>query len=235
MRRIGFDHTNDSQRLRDYDNVPESGPHKDAHVRRVLPGSLQRFAMATWNSNGLLGKDATKSRKKLKYLNRLLNNYDVVAVQELHGDELACKRLKDDYRHSHLVNYSVGPCQATAGIAFFTKHSISDKTIGIPALDIFEPGRAGTLTLTFGDGDIYISNIHHFDLNDQHAVVRRVTAYHRKARSSSSGCSVSILAGDFNFLPPGEKASRVGIDGASFPSVADSGFHAARGKVWAPA
>ena len=58
--------------------------------RKVLPGNLQRFSLATWNSNGLLGKDAAKSRKKAKYLKRLLRTYDAVVVQELHGDELAC-------------------------------------------------------------------------------------------------------------------------------------------------
>jgi hypothetical protein len=100
---------------------------------------------------------------------------------------------------------------------------------------IFETGRAGTLTLAFEEGDIFINNVHHFDLEDEQAVVRRVTAYNKRARSNSTGRSVSFVAGDSNYLSQGEKASRVGIDGASYPSVAASGLHAARGRVWAPA
>ena len=169
--------------------------------RKVLPGGLQRFSLATWNSNGLLGKEAAKSRKKTKYLKNLLRTYDAVAVQELHGDEMACKRLANDYRHSHLLNFSPGPSLAIGGIAFFTKRSITDRFTAPPALDLFEAGRTGTLTLAFEDGDIFINNVHHFDLKDEHAVVGRVTDYNRRALSNTSGRSVSFVAGDFNFLP----------------------------------
>ena len=197
----------------------------------VCSGSPLRLVIRT----GCWFRNAAKSRKKTKYLKNLLRTYDAVAVQELHGDKIACKRFANDYRHSHLLNFSSGPSLATGGIAFFTKCSITDRSTAPPALDVFEAGRAGTLTLAFEDGDIFINNVHYVDLKDEHAVVRRVTAYNRRARSNSSGRSVSFVAGDFNFSPQGEKASRVGIDGVSFPTVADSGHHARRGRVWAPA
>ena len=85
--------------------------------RKVLPGGLQRISIATWNSNGLLGKEAATSRKKATHLKSLLGNYDVVAVLELHGDYHASKRLKQKHlRHSHFVKFSVGPSYATMAL-----------------------------------------------------------------------------------------------------------------------
>ena len=133
------------------------------------------------------------------------------------------------------MKFSVGSSCAIGGIAFFIELGLANKSIADLSMDVFEAARAGVLTIPFDDGDLFINNIHHFDLKDQHAVVRRVSHYQRKAQLCRTGRSISFLTGDFNYVLQGEKASRVGIDGASFPTVAHSGFHTARGKVWAPA
>ena len=203
--------------------------------RVVLPGKLGKFSIASWNSNGLLGKDPSQSRKKMGYLRRLLNNYDVVMLQELHGTDLACDRLASDFRHTHKVKYSVGPSTACGGIAFFTKLALADRAMGQPSMEVFEAGRAGALRLEFTDGDISVNNIHYFDLKDPRAIVGKVSEYIRRARANVTGTSVAFLGGDFNYVMPGEKAPRVGIDGAAFPTVTNAGTHISRAKIWAPA
>ena len=77
--------------------------------------------------------------------------------------------------------------------------------------------------------------MHHFDLKDQKRVVLKVAGTMSRARLNKTGRSVAFIGGDFNFVVKGEKPSRVGIDGTSFPAVIDSGVHAERAKIWAPA
>jgi hypothetical protein len=72
------------------------------------------------------------------------------------------------------------------------------KTLEEPRLDIFEEGRAASLSLLFDDGEIIVNNIHHFGLSDQHALVKEVEQTIARARTNKLVRSIIFLGGDFN-------------------------------------
>ena len=121
------------------------------------------------------------------------------------------------------------------GVVFGVKLEVVEKVQMMPRLDVFVEGNAASLTFCFDDGEIIVNNIHNFSLNDRHAVVREVEQTIVRAGTHKLGRSITFVGGDFNYMVQGEKASRVGINGATLPFVGDSGSYVARGRGREPA
>ena len=113
------------------------------------------------------------------------------------------------------------------------ENAVVDRLVRPLVTEVFEAGRAGVLILDFEDGSIFANNVHNFDLKQVHSVANKIGAYVERAKRNSLGRSIAFIGGDFNYIPAGEKAARVGVDGSSFPTVDDASSHISKGRPWA--
>ena len=154
-----------------------------------------------------MGTDTGKGAKKIGFLRRLLHNYDVVMLQEIHGTKEMWERFSNDWRRSHLTFFSLSESQALGGIAIIVKVDLTGKATSSPRLEVLESGRAGILHIEFEDGQLFLENVHHHDLLDQRGTIRRFAEVIGHARASTTGTSLALLGGDFSYILDGEKTS----------------------------
>ena len=76
--------------------------------------------------------DIDRAKRKMGFLRRLIHKYDIVMLQEVHGNPEAWDRFASDVRHSHCIKYSLSEAQALAGIAFIIKRSVAERASKLP-------------------------------------------------------------------------------------------------------
>ena len=108
---------------------------------------------------------------KLSYLYTLLRKYDIVFVQETHGDDESVGLCSHRFAHSHHYHFSPGPDPATGGCLTFVSNRYCSCTCKPPIFEEFVPGRFVRLLLQFSIGNNASENLASlrlFNIHDEH-------------------------------------------------------------------
>ena len=147
-------------------------------------------------------------------LRRLLVSSDVVAIQESHGNTESANELISTHDKTHDARFSQHHNPLAGGNFLFIKKDILGKRGTTEFHDIL-PGRANGSISKNGGHSIEVINVHNFDLKaaDRRRLFSRIALAKQRASDDTMGKSIFILLGDFNFLAPGEAATKFGESG----------------------
>jgi hypothetical protein len=215
--------------------VPLGDENEEQPKRNIFPAGIGDVTISTWNSNGMLGASCDNGKIKLMYAKGLLKNADITLLQETHGDSAAADKWANGFRQSHVCFFSLLPEAAKGGVAICIKKRLLELAEADPVVDYAEPGRAMTISLKMPLGVLSAACVHDFDLKAERDTIGKIAKLVNAARDDVSGKSMVLIGGDFNFTVPGEVPARVGVQGAVFPSTAESSVSRARACAWAPA
>ena len=112
------------------------------------------------------------ARRKLKiqFLINILKRYDIVIIQELHGDEHDLQRYSQQFCNL-IYLHSPGPDNGTGGVATFVRNRIISLLNSPPQLSDVVPGRFSRLNLTFSIDFLETQNLASlkiYSLHDEH-------------------------------------------------------------------
>ena len=80
------------------------------------------------NVPGLFCRDSTKRDIKISHLYNLLRKYDIVLVQETHGDDADLDQYTYRFNNTHHCHFSPGPDSSTGGCLTFVSNRIYNRT-----------------------------------------------------------------------------------------------------------
>jgi hypothetical protein len=167
----------------------------------LLPGNLPFLGVVTWNVNGLCSPKPSHQQNhnaKVCTLKRLAAKYQVIALQELHGDNSSLEWLRNTYRKTHVL-YVAKEIHAPdrGGVAFLVCRTILENTTKTPQWDTLYPDRAISLRIDYQDGFLSFHNFHvagnspinHNKMTaaDQKGLARKALDAIKRAQSDSEG------------------------------------------------
>lgn len=142
---------------------PPAPPH--LHRTSLLPGSIPRLRVVTWNARALLHNDLELARGKERRLNYCAGLADAIVVQETHGgrDDLeACGRR---YSATHVAFVSPGPHRGTAALLTLVSHALFDAHVATEVSEVV-PGRVLRVKIMYHGGTLLsLYNIHNYGIN----------------------------------------------------------------------
>ena len=158
------------------------------------------FRLASWNARALLCVDRKKRTKKLQYLRQLLHRSDVVAVQEAHGYVELIHNDLADVSKLFLWLHSI-PDSGSGGLLFAIRKTFSSTSV----LHETVPGRVAYAAINTTFGTLNVINVHNYGTSEsQMAVVERTIRSLIDDGIARYKEVMTLLAGDMNFLDPGE-------------------------------
>jgi hypothetical protein len=152
-----------------------------------------------------------KRQKKLSHLEANIVNATLVALQEVHGSDAEIRAALARFRSHWYIEVSAGPDRATGGVVIMVRTSAlrPDATV---ANCVVVAGRVLRVVIKSESGGTgYFWCVHNFGLNVPNmAIISNMMQKDiRDARTQPMTCSL-VVAGDWNFLAPGETQSSLG-------------------------
>ena len=186
-------------------------------------GSRSQFRgdlrIATWNARAFFCEDESRHRVKLRYMKELLEKCDALLVTEAHGR--AGRHKAWQAPAGFTAWWSAGPTQGHSGVGIVLRDSFA-KQFSSVAWRVLWPGRAARLALRGPDGalDLIVSYFHtgaEIQEADLYGVpddlranchtfsdLRALLRDRISGRVSNVNTVLTILAGDFNWVPTRE-------------------------------
>jgi endonuclease/exonuclease/phosphatase (EEP) superfamily protein YafD len=207
--------------------VPAATEVRSSGRGNHLPGCAARFSLATWNARALLAISPAARRKKSKHLFGLIKKFNVVMVQEAHGNRVEMIAALHRLSTTHWICAEGGRDTATGGVmtiiekAHFPRHVVTKSFV--------IEGRAISICVSSVVGppcELHLVNVH-----DEKLPATSKTRLERHIRgiqlrvSLASHSMNAFVAGDFNFDREGE--SRLALS-----RPADVGPPAWRNAFW---
>ena len=194
---------------------------------------LHTLAIATWNARALLHQKPGPAKAKLKYLDKLLEQFDILLLQEVHSNADAIFNLIQRYRHTHTAHFSPHPNPQAGGLITFISNRTSLNSRVDPVV-IIAPGRITKTTIHNETDTLHIYNIHNYDISHpQFTTLRRSVDADKSNTNVAYRRHVTCLGGDFNFHAPGEAAILIGTD-AGLHELPVQPNQKTDAKKWAP-
>ena len=177
-----------------------------------LPGNLHlypgQFSMISWNCRGLFHHNHTKRQSSLEHLARFARGKSVVMLQETHGEEHEIKSAFNSIFpgwavfHSSFVKRDGTSDKSTGGVVILVAPQLATIATIVPG--VLMAGRVQTISLQIRGSITDIMNVHNCELPLD--TIKHITKFlqEQRARDVEDPMKFSTLvAGDFNFAPPG--------------------------------
>ena len=132
---------------------------------------------------------------------RLARFFDIVLVQEAHGNHVQWETLANDLREKVQLFHSTEDCENAKGFGFFVSQSLLPKNHRTPIIIEHIAGRAATLQIKHPNGAITARNTHieQFDRQTTNHVCKCFGTYVDEPRNAPNGTSLTFVAGDLIF------------------------------------
>ena len=164
------------------------------------PSKKPSCKVVSWNAAALFQVDPIKAARKNTVLAKLSLEYDIVFIQEAHGDENDLRARCPQIADSHWCCASQGPNRAVGGvISLFNKEWLGDV---VPISETVVEGRAMRSLLDDGWCTLVVYNIHNFELTAQDVnYIAQLIKVDLAAVERDPTRHNVIIAGDWNFCP----------------------------------
>ena len=162
--------------------------------------------MVSWNARALLAGVGKLRAKKLEVFKKLTARYNVVMIQEMHGNTSEVKHVFRHLAASHWICVSEGADSATGGVTTFVQKAKFPNHILEKVFEL--PGRALSVRISSISGppsELVLINIHDESPAPQaKAKMEKHVRNVGKRVGPFANAWGAFIAGDFNFVRAGE-------------------------------
>ena len=159
----------------------------------------------TWNAHALLHRNPHKRRRKFEHLEYALRNVSHATLQEVHGSEPEILKAFARFRLHWHVLVSASQSRNEGGIVLLLRKASLAAEVELKR-KIVVPGRVIKAVVQSGDKIGSFWGVHNFGLHvsDLQKITSEISREIDSAKENPMKRTV-IVAGDWNFLAPGEK------------------------------
>ena len=172
----------------------------------IRPGKEASLSLVTWNARALLAGAAKSRSKKIAVFTKLVARYDVVMVQEMHGNRAEMKHVFRHLAKSHWICASEGCDTATGGVTTFVDKAKFANHVLVKDFEI--PGRLLGVRISARSGpltELVLVNVHDesLELRAKNMLERYLQGLARRVAQYPILRS-AFIAGDFDYDRAGE-------------------------------
>jgi hypothetical protein len=179
------------------------------------------WSIACWNAQGLLATSATKQHRKMAKAKQLATHRDMLVMTETHGNIGKCRACRVPLGYKAFWCSSGG---GEAGVGIWIRKGFLETVVGdnggLEHIDI-DPGRTAVVRMWGSEGRVQIGMAYLQTGNSGGRAERTATMKRLAAELAKGGKTLTILAGDFNFVV--DKMDRISGVPAEFTGKADDG------------
>ena len=100
--------------------------------------------------------DPERFRLRREYFFKLIDKFNILCIQEVHGDHAAMEHYMHPLAQTHTYFYSPGPDYGSGGILLVVNNDILHNATGPPQFLTFEEGRLINVFVAFPSGNFSI-------------------------------------------------------------------------------